>query len=314
MADRLDLVEKTLLWKDVHKEHSQRLGDRYVNKWDKFKKSKLEGWSKLPTEYKKLVKKPSDKELASKHLRFITLVDSVTTIDHISALDQAKRMKEQFLEKLNSNKEMWCLGSIECEVISLRLMNQITKIGKTSESEKRKLAVCEKLSEDIKNTIYKDERSNFLVHFHGILLSKKEEAFDVFAKNLKSNNQWNRAPRQIEIKKLSESFAGKEKTTKRNLRDIANYITKGGNDWCANKAYLRYKVSFELDDGNVVDEMTWVLKNWRRNDQLREEHSEGGIEDILSMTPEEVVELVMLIDKLMSLNRSRTGYLISTGS
>jgi hypothetical protein len=32
------------------------------------------------------------------------------------------------------------------------------------------------------------------------------------------------------------------------------------------------------------------------------------------MTPQEIVELTLLIDQLMSLNRTRTGYLISTGS
>jgi hypothetical protein len=95
---------------------------------------------------------------------------------------------------------------------------------------------------------------------------------------------------------------------------IADLLIKDGNDWCSNKAYLRYKVGFELDDSEVIDEQTWVLKNWRRNELLKKEHSEDGIEDILSMTPEEVVELTLFIDGLMSLNRTRTGYLISTGS
>ena len=113
---------------------------------------------------------------------------------------------------------------------------------------------------------------------------------------------------------MSTSFGNKSKSTEQNLKHISTYITKGGNDWCSNKAYLRYKVGFELDDSEVVDEQTWVLKNWRRNELLKKEHSEDGIEDVLSMTPEEVVELTLFIDGLMSLNRTRTGYLISTGS
>jgi hypothetical protein len=36
-----------------------------------------------------------------------------------------------------------------------------------------------------------------------------------------------------------------------------------------------------LDDSEVVDEQTWVLKNWRRNELLKKEHSEDGIEDLV---------------------------------
>ena len=91
--------------------------------------------------------------------------------------------------------------------------------------------------------------------------------------------------RTIEVKKLSTSFGNKSKSTEQNLKYISTYITKGGNDWYSNKAYLRYKVGFELDDSEVVDEQTWVLKNWSRNELLKKEHSEDGIEDVLSMTP-----------------------------
>lgn len=68
---------------------------------------------------------------------------------------------------------------------------------------------------------------------------------------------------------------------------------------CTDLPYLRYKIGFELDDSNVTDETTWILKNWRRNKGLRKEYSEDGIEDALSMTPSEIVELTLLIDQLM---------------
>ena len=79
----------------------------------------------------------------------------------------------------------------------------------------------------------------------------------------------------------------------------------------ANKAYLRYKIGFENDDELVNDEATWVAKNWRRSELLKREHSEDGITDILSLTVQEIVELTLVIDTLMGLNRTRTGRLVS---
>ncbi|SNC61737.1 hypothetical protein [Polynucleobacter victoriensis] len=314
LIERLDLVNKTLLSTDIHKVHSKRLADRYINKWNKFKKSKIDSWSKLPLKIRKQIPKPNDCGLASSHLRFFTLIDSVTEVNHKSALGAVKKMKTELLKKLKLHRGLWCVGVVECEVISLKMMKEIQRVGKNTNSEKRKLGVCDVLATDIKNSIYRNEDSLFLIHFHGVLLSTKEETFTLFNDSLRKSKQWSKAPRQIEIKKLSESFGGKGKTTDRNLKDISTYITKGGNDWCFNKSYLRYKIGFELDDSEVIDETTWVLKNWRRSEQLRKEHSEDGIEDSLSMTPSEIAELTLLIDQIMSLNRTRTGYLISTGS
>lgn len=79
----------------------------------------------------------------------------------------------------------------------------------------------------------------------------------------------------------------------------------------ANKAYLRYKIGFENDDELVNDEDTWVAKNWRRSELLKREHSEDGITDILSLTVQQIVELTLVIDTLMGLNRTRTGRLVS---
>ena len=43
--------------------------------------------------------------------------------------------------------------------------------------------------------------------------------------NILSDKRWKRTSRQVEIKKLSESFAGKPKSVERNLADIATYIS-----------------------------------------------------------------------------------------
>jgi len=102
---------------------------------------------------------------------------------------------------------------------------------------------------------------------------------------LGSKPQWPQAPCQIELKRLGEEFGGEPKSTENNLKYIARYITKRGNDWNGGKAYLRYKTRFNNDMGLNEDERTAF--NWRRNEILRQKHMEEGITDILSLTPHE---------------------------
>lgn len=311
---RLDLVDRTLLSQVVHAKHSKNLEDRFLKRWLKIKTLRQKQWSSLPLSVKRNTSKPTDSQIATSHLRFLTLLDSVCVLDANSALLVASKFKKTLSEVAKNTKGISCLGVIEAEVISIKLMKEVKQRDKMSKSEERKLDVCEILESDLNGTLYEGESSLFLIHFHGLITAKNESQFETFNQNLKKQKQWAKAPRQIELKKLSEQFNGKPKATEKNLKDIAKYITKGGNDWCANKAYLRYKVGFELDDADVTSEETWVAKNWRRNELLRLEHAEDGIVDLLSLTGMEILQLTLLIDKLMGLNRTRTGYLVSVGS
>jgi hypothetical protein len=125
---------------------------------------------------------------------------------------------------------------------------------------------------------------------------------------LKKNKDWKREPRQIQLKPISKQFKSKSKPLDKNLVDIARYITKGGNDWIGGKSYLRYKLAFENE--YLFNEDEWVNKNWRRNEVLKQEHSEEGLEDALSMNVSEIVSLATVIDAMMSFNKTRTGYLV----
>ena len=312
LIDRLDLADKTLLTPSIHRVHSKRLEARYIKKWQKLKKSKLESWSKLPLAHRKNTSKPTEDEIASSQLRFFTLVDSVTAMDHQSALKVSILMKNELLTSLAKTKGLWCLGAIEGEVISLKAMRRIRDEDVNGNSERRKLDVCEVLASELGGTLFENDSSLFLIHFHGVLVAKNEGQFSEFNNNLQKIKRWNVAPRQIEIKKLSTQFNNKPKGIEMNLKHIATYLTKGGNDWVSNKAYLRYKIGFENDD--FENEQIWILKNWRRSELLKKEHSEEGITDSLSLTSGEIIELTLFLDNLMSLNRTRTGYLISTGS
>ncbi len=173
-----------------------------------------------------------------------------------------------------------------------------------SSSEYRKLDVCEVLEKSIKE----NNDSLFLIHFHGVMAAQDESQFEALRANFRSVGQWCLAARQIEIKKLSEEFAGKSKPVANSLNNIAQYITKGGNDWNTGKAYFNYKFGFDGED-----EDSWVRKNVYRNELLRKEHIEDGIVDPLSLSAGEIGQLAILIDAMMGLNRTRDGYLVSAG-
>ena len=119
--------------------------------------------------------------------------------------------------------------------------------------------------------------------------------------------------RQLEIKKLSKEYFGKAKSSIQNIKHIARYITKGGNDWYANKAYLRYKIGFGNDDSTFMTEEIWIAKNWRSDLLLRQEHKEEGITNMLSLTLHEIAQLAICIDSLMVLSPMCNGYLVRAG-
>lgn len=308
---RLDLVDRTLLSNKVHAEHSTRLTNRFQARWTKLQTKALVDWKKAKHLTKS--KKPTDSEIAATHFRFLTVVDSVCHVSANEAISLVKGLKSQIQAVTNKCSGVWCLGVIEVEVVEIDLMRKIKVADKTTATETRKLDVCEALGKDLSKSLFADETALFLIHSHCVVTAQNPRQLEIFEEKLRGVKRWQKASRQLELKKLSESFAGKAKSIERNLTDIARYITKGGNDWFGGKAYLRYKVGFENYSEDVSDEAMWVAINWRRNKLLQQEHKAEGLIDVLSMTNEEILELAILIDMMMGLNRTRTGYLVSAG-
>ncbi len=301
LTSDFQLATRTLLDEKVHAEHAERMSTKFIAKADALKKS-------LPP----IVK---NKESAvTQRCRFLTLLHSVEVLDVETTVAEVKRFKQLLECAIYQSKGIWCAGAIEVEVVSLELMHKVqTENGL---SEKRKYDACQLLSKQLK----KSERvhvSHFLLHFHGVVFASHEDRFREFEsllKNFKVNNKriWSKVDRQILFKSIAKQFAGKKKTLNANLKDIARYITKGGNDWFAGKAYLQYKLAFENDD--VLSEDEWVQKNWRRNKSLRQEHTEDGIESVLSLTKAEIICLAQTIDAMMNLSRNRLGYMVQASS
>lgn len=301
MFGRADLNERTLLSHDIHKDHAARLDKRLQRYWVKIR-AKQKNMLPLFSEYE------LSHQIASSHLRFLTLVDTLTVINSKQAISAALKLKADLSKVASSIKSLSVLGAIEVEVVSMKIMRRVGTLATQSHSEKRKLDVCEILSSKLP-VKSRDQESYFLVHFHGVISANDSQLFDDFSRELKKVARWSLAPRQIELKKLSEEYAGKSKSIESSLSHIATYITKGGNDWYAKKAYLRYKIGFEVD--NASSEEEWIAMNWRRCSELKADHIEEGLEDVLSLTPHEICQLAIAIDGLMALSRNRTGYLLS---
>lgn len=283
----LHLLSSTLLTPEIHTAHAKSLAKRFIKR------------------YETVLKSAKNKEQdASEKFKFLTLIDCVQVLNAEKAMASIRALKETLINCVKTTSGAWCLGAIEVEVISIDLMRKLSDNSK--KSEERKLDVCEELLKKLKR---KDQTqsSYFLIHFHGIVNAKNEGIFNDFLKNIENIKQWNIAPRQIQLKGLSKEYAGTAKSVENNLKDIARYITKGGNDWSGNKAYLRFKQDFENEALDTED--SWVNKNWRRNEVLRKEHKEDGIEDYFSLSPEEISELATVIDSMMKLNKRKTGYL-----
>jgi hypothetical protein len=289
VAGRLDLAETTLLSPAVHKVHADRLAERYLRKWRSVR----------------AVCHNTDQARA--RFRFLTLLDCIEVPDPSIAIKTIVAFKEALSTAVNDSIGIWLLGAVEVEVVSLEMMRENRKLITTDAGEMRKLDVCEQLLTRLPKRD-RHLRSYFLIHFHGVVSAVSEKRFQQFEDRLRSVKRWNKAPRGIELKRLSEKFMGKKKTMEANLKDIARYITKGGNDWVGNRSYLRYKLSF--DGRDTSDETAWVQENWRNNELLRKEHKEEGIEDALSLNHHEVVCLADVIDQMMQLKKNSTGYLI----
>jgi hypothetical protein len=310
---RVDLAERTLLTPSVHSIHAARLAYRLTAQWEKIREKNIRAWLSIPADLRHGTEPVSDSTLADNHLRFMTLIDSVTVVDSHHALQAATRMKVELTSVIEKTTGIWFLGAIEVEVISLDMMRRLSDTKSLTGSETRKLDVCETLVKDLDGTLYSNDSSLILVHIHGLVTAKFDSSFERLRKNLLQNQRWSIAPRQIEIKKLSTEYFGKAKSTIQNLKHIARYITKGGNDWYANKAYLRYKIGFGNDDSEFMTEEKWIAKNWRNDQLLRKEHKEEGITDMLSMTVHEIAQLAICIDSLMALSPLRNGYLVRAG-
>ena len=254
---------ETLLHRNVAKDHGEMLGDDYVKRLGKLT------WND-----------------AHERLRFLTVLHSVVDLQKKSVLRAIKQM-ETALSRSFDGSRVWMLGSSEVEIVNIALLK---RIGSAGEAEARKLKVLERLQEVQSTT----DGSRVLVHFHGIVdlgnsLLREDQLRDRFSKV----SAWQRSPYQIELKRLF-----KDSTVERNLRGIASYVTKGGND------QLRYNAGFGRDLDEDLDARLW------RAGAGRADRGGDTVLDERGLTLVEIAFLDEVWSALMARKSDKRGYLL----
>ena len=206
---------------------------------------------------------------------------------------------ESALERVFKRAGAKVLGAVEVEIVNVALLR---KIGSLSEDETRKLKVLESITAsgaDTGSKIPGAQDSGVLVHFHGIAdLGARNSLLreDQLRKGMKKIAAWQRSPYQVEIKRLF-----KDRSVQQNLRDIASYITKGGNE------RLRYNAGFGRDLAEDLD-----AKIWRAGTGRADKGSET-VADERGLTIGEIRILDDVWCALMARKRNKRGYLVRLG-
>ncbi len=301
------LYQRTLLDKEIRLKHKERMTLRL----NKLAASITKNWMGTSAE----------KELYLRsRLRFVTIVHGVECLDVGRTIFQVREMKDLISKCIRDFPRVKCVGSAEVEVVNVEMMGKLKALMDNSagedclaqpESVRRKLEVIEALMPPY----CRGDSTVALVHFHGVidLGRNHEQLMDFIPLRLRSESKWSIAGHQVQIKALTDVRGGKRKTVQKNLEHIARYITKGGNMLYQDNNYFRYKLSFDQDD--LDPELEMIAQGHRSlsesNSTIRQESKEEGIENDLAMTYNEVAYLAQVVNKVMEINRTRDGYVLS---
>jgi hypothetical protein len=265
---------QSLLHDDVSKKHGLKLFDE-LNK-----RAKLLGRS------------------ADERLRFMTVLQELTdpTIEDVeSAVDQLEYLFKSMLGSL----KLWSRGTIELEMVNLDILD---RIGKARDDEQRKMNVLLGLwtKEDFQGLMVSADKtkSKILVHCHVVVdLGKDfEKNEDELRRLCAKEHSWKRSKYQVEIKGLF-----KNRKTSRNLKAIAAYVTKGGNE------NLRYNAGFGRDLAEDLE-----AKIWKKFGVGRSARGGETVADERGLTVGEVQQLDALYVWLMNRRKDKRGYLLWT--
>lgn len=225
------------------------------------------------------------------------MLHEVCDLDHDKVLTSAAEMKDSLLVACKQMK-VWALGVVEIELVNLPLLKRIQE---QTDVEKRKLQV-------LRNLIMKKELDGLLVgntdgtkalvHAHVVVdfgydADKKASEFDAYLRTL---SPWNRVGYQVRLEELRRN-----KSMTANLKAIAAYGTKGGNE------RLRYKAGFGRDLNEDLD-----AKIFKAGGTGKKHKGGETLEDERSLTVGELAFLNEVYERLMRLRRDRRGYLIKS--
>jgi hypothetical protein len=327
------LIKNTLLSAGVHKKHCKILQNNYLNRLNKFIKKANKNIPKS-----KIINQPDvgyyecpSQCLARSLIRFVTVIHSVEALNVATALIKAKELKFEIETYVNKVTGTACLGAIEVEVISIKLAERIRdfnsknkkykidedgvidfSVNADADKEYRKYDACKKLGSHLDPEDINGESGQFLIHFHGILFFQEIDDINKLFNILIKNPNWNKAPRQIQFKSLTEVYKGDFKTVKSSLKDIARYITKGGYTMANGEGYSKYNISVPEGLPMTYDEYLTFCDQSNSNKRLLK-IEEGYALDIPNLSIDEINSLAQVVDGMMNWNTTKTGYLVRVG-
>lgn len=231
---------------------------------------------------------------ANERFRFVTILQALVNPSIESVSKHVEALEAQF-EAVFSEEGIWSRGAIELELINLSILERISK---ARDDEARKLNVLNSIgeTEDYLGLLIPASKSvtKVLVHAHVVVDFGKEhqQKEDGIRYLIKREGYWNK-PYQLQIGGLF-----KNKAVAKNLKHIASYVTKGGND------QLRYNAGFGRDLAEDLEAKIW------REGLGRKDKGGETIEDERGLTVQEVRTLDELYVWLMKRRKDKRGYLI----
>ena len=302
-------IAKTILLNDeVHKIHAVKLTRLFEKKFAAIKKiATNKNYKRKKINAELCIKKKikfDEKTITEEHIRFITIIDSVSAINADEALVKTKVMLEELNILIKQHKGINVVGCAEASIEPIKKMMELSRLNINERYYKLNSLINLACYDNLTN-----EDSVFSIHLHAVIFANSSNKLDNFTIAVIDNERWNLADRQVDIERIY-----KNRSIKENLKTIATYITK-----CSNKKNsLEYGIKpssnddFEIDHyrnkniNNIKPISEYELDDFYLN--AKDELVYNPI-DTLSYTAFEIAEKARLTYLIMNLNNNRTGYL-----
>lgn len=231
---------------------------------------------------------------ADQRLRFMTVLQAVVdpTIEAVEG--EVVRLEMVFKSMLGSMR-LWSRGAIELEMVNLDILERIQT---ARADEGRKLNVLTRLMplKDFQGLKIHDDktRSKILVHCHVVVDLGKDHIknLELLRNKKMRESSWNISTYQVDIMTLF-----KDRSAAKNLKAIAAYVTKGGNE------NLRYSAGFGRDLAEDLEAKIWRVGLLDKDEKVADERG---------LTVGEVQQLDQLYVWLMRRRSDKRGYIIGT--
>lgn len=267
-----DLNDRTLLTRSVAEKHAKNLEKQFHVRWRKLTKNEMKD-----------------------RLRLVTILSQLVPLDLYATAESVERMFSRLKVVFGSIRGIEVIGAAEIEVVNIDKIKAMASVA----DEARKLDVILAMLPAEEKSLYKTGVTSYaLVHFHGVIDVGNNGAEKLQKLETACKRYWSERY-AVQIKSLYST-----KTVKKNLTDIAAYLTKGGNE------SLIYKIGFGYDAEDKIQRQ--LLKAGR----AKKEGDYAGIENELSLTIAEIKFLGEAINQMMDRTGSknmRNGYLFKYG-